>query len=204
MKRNLLLLALSAIIFSSCNNMRKLESYNDDAYLDPQRDKNMMYPQPVQPVAAVVTEPADKKIAATKDDSLNPAYKDKDFNYDDYYDNEYASRVKRFHSPMNGVGYYDSYYTNSYFYNQNPYQYGVSIYNGYSFWPSYSNYSYVNNYNWGGYYCYGSNYGYNPYNYNPYCGNYYGSGYGYGYGNNWGGGWNGNPYGGYGYNPYGM
>ncbi|MFL5751996.1 MAG: hypothetical protein ACJ76F_01210 [Bacteroidia bacterium] len=188
--------------------MRKLESYNDDTYLDPQRDKNLFYPK--EEIKAEPVQPTDSKIAANPADNSNPYYKDKDFNYDDYYDNEYASRVKRFHSPMYGVGYYDTYYTNSYFYNQNPYQYGVSIYNGYNFWPSYNNYSYVSNYNWGGYYGCGSNYNYNPYT--GYYGPGYGSGYGYmnsgfgysNFGNNWcGNNWN-NPYGGFGYNPYSM
>lgn len=205
MKRNLLLLAFSAIIFSACSNMKKLQSYDDDAYLDPHRDKNIMYPVKVE--EPVNTEPVatNQKMAATAADGANPYYKDKDFNYDDYYDNEYAARIKRFHTPMNGVGYYDTYYTNSYFYNQNPYQYGVSIYNGYNFWPSYNNYSYVPNYNWGGYYGYGSCYNYNPYSYNSFYNPYYGVyvGPSYGFGLSCGNGFGSPYYGGYGYNPYG-
>src|SRR6267378_3272857 len=50
------------------------------------------------------------------------------FNSDDYYDYEYAARLRRFHNPYSGYGYYDGYYTNSYWYSYNPFQWGVSIY----------------------------------------------------------------------------
>jgi hypothetical protein len=177
-----------AVLLSSCESTSKLPSGGDDVYLDPKKDRSHFYkaedPKPAQAVAV--------QQAAPQDTSNNPYYKDKDFDYDDYYDNQYASRIRRFHSPCSGVGYYDSYYTNSYFYNNNPYQYGVSIYNGYNFWgPSYNNYMYVPNYNWGGYYGYGSNYGYNSY-----YGSSFGIGYSSGYYNNWC-----NPYS-YGYTPY--
>jgi hypothetical protein len=177
-----------AVLFSSCESTSKLPTGGDDVYLDPKKDRSYFHkveePKPAEAMAV-------QKTAAV-DTSNNPYYKDKKFNYDDYYDNQYASRIRRFHNPCNGVGYYDSYYTNSYFYNYNPYQYGVSIYNGYNFWgPSYNNYMYVPNYNWGGYYGYGSNYGYNSY-----YGSSIGIGYSSGYYNNWC-----NPYS-FGYSPY--
>ena len=186
-------------VLTSCKSLSKINtSDNDDVYLDPKRDRKEFF----KAEASKVVEP----VAASpiKQDSVdnNPYYKSKDFSYDDYYDNQYASRLKRFHEPMYGVGYYDSYYTNSYFYNNNPYQYGVSIYNGYSFWgPSYNNYMYVPNYSWGNNYGFGSPYGYNAYcannwawggnsfGYNNFNNNYWNSPY---YGNNFGG-W-GNPY----------
>ena len=95
------------------------------------------------------------KIAATHADSMNPNYKDPNFNYDDYYDNAYAARVNRFQNPIYGTGYYDSYYTNQYTYTGNPNSYGNSIYNNY---PS-NMYNSYNNYGMGGY---GMS-GYNPY-----------------------------------------
>ncbi|MEI6488282.1 MAG: hypothetical protein WCP52_04940 [Bacteroidota bacterium] len=112
-------------------------------------------------------------------------YYDKPFNYDDYYDDEYAARLRRFHSPVGNYGYYDDYYTNSYWYNPNPYYYGSSIYMGYNFWgPSYNMYAYNPGFN-----MYSNmGWGYDPY-YNPY-GMYSNMGMGY------------NPYS-YGYNPYG-
>ena len=54
--------------------------------------------------------------------------------YDDYYDYEYASRLRRFNDYNMGYGYYDDYYTNSYWYNYDPYFWGVSIYTGYNWW----------------------------------------------------------------------
>lgn len=183
-------------LLSSCSSLNKINtSDNDDVYLDPKRDRKEFYkPEPPKVVETV----ASANVAQDTADN-NPYYKAKDFNYDDYYDNQYASRLKRFHSPMYGVGYYDSYYTNSYFYNNNPYQYGVSIYNGYSFWgPSYNNYMYVPNYSWGGGYGYGS-----PYGYNAYCSNNWGwGGNGFGYNNYnynyWNNPYYGNNYGGWG------
>ncbi|GAB4135616.1 MAG: hypothetical protein Fur0041_09780 [Bacteroidia bacterium] len=143
----------------------------------------------------------EKKLSSRGSD-----YYEEPFDYDDYYDYEYAARLRRFNHPMNGCGYYGNYYTNSYFYNYNPYYYGTSVYMGYNFWgPSYMTYSYCPSsywyYNngwgwgtgwyggwgspWGMYYdpWYSSGWGYNPYYYSyyPYWG--YGGGwYGPGYG----------------------
>jgi len=73
-----------------------------------------------------------------------------EYSSDDYYDYGYSSRIRRFHSPFSGFGYYHNFYTNSYWYNYNPYNYGVSIYYGYDFWhPNYyshHHHGYYNNY----------------------------------------------------------
>jgi hypothetical protein len=139
-----------------------------------------------------------------------------DFNYDDYYDYAYSSRIRRFHSSNVAWSYYDPFFTNVYYYDYDPFFWGNSIYLGYSWWAPVNN-TVV----WGGGPAYGG--WYNPY-YRPWiytnswyygnCGgwwntpNYWGSGwgfnYGYGYGGNgWGyGGW-GRPWGsqyGWGYN----
>lgn len=115
-------------------------------------------------------------------------YYNQPFNADDYYDYEYATRLRRFHSNIDNYGYYDNYYTNSYWYSGDPYTYGTSVYMGYNFWgPSYYTYAYTPYLYWGT----GFSYGYDPW-YHPYYGYPYYS-YGYGYGN---------PYGGYGYDPY--
>ena len=63
-----------------------------------------------------------QKAQKEKDDA-NPYYKDREFKYDDYYDYEYATRVRRFNNRIDGLSYYDNYYTNSYWYNPNPYNY---------------------------------------------------------------------------------
>ena len=104
--------------------------------------------------------PNNGKIAATHADSLNPNYKDPNFNYDDYYDNAYAARVSRFQNPVYGTGYYDSYYTNQYSYTGNPNNYGNSIYSSNNYpsnnYNSYNNYG-TGNYGMGGYNMYGNN-----------------------------------------------
>lgn len=188
---------LASLLFSSCKNLGKVQSSDDDVYLDPKRDRDYFYKKEEEPKLVTNTTSA----LPTADTANNPYYKDKAFKYDDYYDNQYASRLRRFHSPLCGVGYYDSYYTNSYFYNGNPNQYGVSIYNYYGYSsPYYTSYSpYTNSYYWGNYSpsyfgsygYYSSYYGYNqwnPYGYNSWNSPYYGyyNGFGnpyYGFGN---------------------
>ncbi|MEI6059770.1 MAG: hypothetical protein WCR72_03625 [Bacteroidota bacterium] len=98
---------------------------------------------------------------------------DNGYNQDDYYDYAYSARLRRFHNPYVYDNYYNDYYTNSYWYDPNPWNWGMSIYMGYNWWgPSFS-------------------FGYNPWYSYPY----YGFGYGYGYG--YGGGYYGGYYGGY-------
>lgn len=50
-------------------------------------------------------------------------------------DYEYAARIKRFHGDMSR-DYFDDYYTNTYYYTHNPYDWGRSIYTGWG-WHSY-------------------------------------------------------------------
>jgi hypothetical protein len=155
-------------------------------------------------------------------------YYDEPFDYDDYYDYEYAARLRRFQRPLAGYGYYNNYYTNSYFYNNNPYYFGSSIYNGYSFWgPSYTMYSYNpssfwywnSGWNWGTgcgsvspvmFNNPGMGWGYSPYN--PHLGWNQPWEPSWGANSYWGGGWNQpwgtwyDPWGGWGYynDPYMM
>ena len=108
------------------------------------------------------------------------------YDADDYYDYQYSSRIRRFHSPSTYWGYYDPFYTNTYFYNYTPSCYGTSIYMGYNFWsPSYTtviyNTGFVWGNSWGGYSNYG--YGYNNLWNDPWAYGYYNPySYGYGYG----------------------
>ena len=117
--------------------------------------------------------------------------------YDDNYDYEYSSRIRRFYTPAYGYGYYDPFYTNSYWYDYNPINWGVSIYLGYNWWaPSFY---YYQPFCYGGGWSVGIGYGYGNYGYNPYGGGYpyypsFSPGYGYGHGYNNGynnGYWNG-------------
>lgn len=117
-----------------------------------------------------------------------------DYDYDDYYDYAYASRIRRFYSPIYSFGYYDPWYTNAYWYSYNPVYYGTSIYLGYSWWyPSpwswnigwNSYYGWNVGWNWGWGYPYGGCGYYGMSYYNPY---WYGNSYWHGYNNGY---WNG-------------
>lgn len=230
MKHFVLISVITSILFSSCA-LKKMGTYSDDVYANPAieraEDAKLAAIQKAKDDAyrkRYNDSINDIAIAQKAKDDANPYYKDREFKYDDYYDYEYATRVKRFDNSINGLGYYDNYYTNSYWYNKNPYNYGVSVYNGYSWWGnSYNNYSYnpsVNFYNNNGWGCnngygyngynpymsgyssgfnYGYNFGYNNGYYGMPYGNYFGFGYGYNSGYGYNGGY-GNPYG---YNPYG-
>jgi len=116
------------------------------------------------------------------------AYVDNSFNYDDYYDYSYASRIRRFqYSPFND--YYHDFYTNRYWYDYNPGYWGSSIYNNYGMGMG-MGMSYMDPFSmsWGMY---------SPFNnfYSPFSFGYSPFGYGFGY--------NGFGYGGYGYGGYG-
>lgn len=224
-----LVIVLSSVItlLTSCATQKMgTSTYNDDVYANPKEDR--IEEARIAAEKKKAQEEADKRyndsIAAVKKaqkekDDANPYYKDREFKYDDYYDYEYATRVRRFNNGINGLSYYDNYYTNSYWYSNNPYNYGISVYNGYSWWgPGYNSYSYspsINFYNSWGWGCnpgYGYG-GYNPYMsayaqgynngfYNGMWGNYYGYGNPYGYGSPFGYGY-GYPYYSYGYGGYG-
>lgn len=227
MKKLVIISNLAILLFASCATQKKGTATTDDVYANPKeyRSEEIKLAAEKKQAQEIADKRYNDSIAAVEKtqrdkDEANPYYKDREFKYDDYYDYEYATRVKRFNNNINGLSYYDNYYTNSYWYNQNPYNYGVSVYNGYSWWgSSYNSYSYnpsinfYSNWGWGCTPGYGYN-GYNPYmagyaaGYNNgfnngMYGNYYGYGNPYGFGSPFG---YGNPYGyggGYGYsNPY--
>lgn len=212
MKKLLVSSGLITLLLSSCAT-QKLGTYNDDVYANPAEER-----KEAARIAAIEQQKRDaeqkryndsiaaiEKAQKEKDDA-NPYYKDREFKYDDYYDYEYATRIRRFDNGIRGLSYYDNYYTNSYWYSNNPYNYGVSVYNGYSWWgPSYNAYSYNPSvtfyYNWGwGSSPYNGYNGYNPY-YNPY-GSAYWQGYYNGYNQGYNNGYWGYPYSGYGYGGY--
>ena len=89
-------------------------------------------------------------------------------NYYDDYDYYFSSRINRFHRSYSSFNYYAPVFTDSYWYNYQPYSWGISIYGGSGFGSAYYNYP-VYNYGYG----YGSYYG----GYDPY----YGSTYYWGY-----------------------
>jgi len=70
-------------------------------------------------------------------DSENEEVYTDEYSYEDYYDYGYSARLRRFHGPSFGFGYYNNYFTNSFWYSSNPFHCGVSIYYGYNFWDPY-------------------------------------------------------------------
>lgn len=204
-----IILSLLSVIFmmSSCK-VNQHQPVSDDLYADPVAEKRLARIKAEQDFKKQQEEQAsrDAAYAAQKaKEDANPYYQDPQYNDEDYYDYAYASRFRRFHNPVNGAGYYDNYYTNSYWYNNNPHFYGTSIYSTYNWWtPSnqfgmyYGNgwnnpYCFNNGWNNGwnngmGYNGWGNPYGmYQPMGYsywnNPWNNPYYGGGY---FGNNWG------------------
>ncbi|MDB9775243.1 hypothetical protein OAB47_03315 [Vicingaceae bacterium] len=101
-----------------------------------------------------------------------------DFNMDDYYDYEYTARLRRFHGPTVGVGmgmgYYDPFFVDPFFYNRNPMFIGGSIYDPF--------FSPMGGWNVG--------FGYNPWGWNNGFGmnNAYWAGYNHGFNNGFYGG----------------
>ncbi|MBK9284819.1 MAG: cell envelope integrity protein TolA [Sphingobacteriaceae bacterium] len=196
MKKLILISSMFLLVFTACETS-KLVSYADDVYSTPFADKEKARLAKEAKLQQEITQKQKAEEAALAQkalDDANPYYQDPQYSDDDYYDYAYASRIRRFNNPINGAGYYDNYYTNSYYYNANPYLYGQSIYNSYG-WCSPNYYS-------------GSSIGFtygNPYNYYPYYGgnNSFNIGYSLGYNNGYNNGYNGfgyNPY--YGYSPY--
>ncbi|MDO9339511.1 MAG: hypothetical protein Q7T72_03180 [Bacteroidales bacterium] len=96
-------------------------------------------------------------------------------NYSDDYDYYFSSRINRFHRSYTAFNYYAPVFTDTYWYNYQPYSWGISIYGGGGFGLGYSfNYP-----------VYSYDYGYNYGGYDPYFGNSYYWGYDPFYYNNW-------------------
>ena len=108
----------------------------------------------------IVTEPVSEIYQTQDTDTITDNYYSEYDVADDYYDYSFSSRIRRFHRPMYYSNYYGGLYTDYYWYNNDPFYCGTSIYYGYN-WnsPYYSYYSYspyyYNNYN--SYYAYGHN-----------------------------------------------
>jgi hypothetical protein len=212
MKKPLYAVLAIGVLLSACSvSQNASKSYEDDIYYS---SKDPKPPAEKKDAAALNNDDQasrDGKSLKQVDENGNTYitnnYYESDFDYDDYYDYEYASRIRRFHNPCYGLSYYDNYYTNSYWYSYNPYQYGLSIYLGYNWWgPSYYTYNYNPGFYWSQYPSYW--HWNNPYaywgGYNPYAWGYgsYWNGYNDGYWHGYHDGmWN-NYYNGYYFNSY--
>ncbi|MBK6521522.1 MAG: hypothetical protein IPG08_03885 [Sphingobacteriaceae bacterium] len=125
----------ASLLLISCKTSQ-LSTFNDDVYSDPTEEKRLhlakMEAQKKQKAEQDAKDQAASDAQKAKDAS-NPYYQEPNYTSDDYYDYAYSSRVRRFGNPVYGAGYYDNYYTNTYWYNQNPNCYGSSIYGSYNF-----------------------------------------------------------------------
>ncbi|GIV26260.1 MAG: hypothetical protein KatS3mg027_0074 [Bacteroidia bacterium] len=194
----LFVFGIGFLFLVSCSSLKNISFYDDtDSYVNAKKERQ----QRMEMLAKQRKQQEERQkyiqdSIAKEQEKLNnnPYYKEPNYSKDDYYDYEYASRIKRFYNPVSGLGYYDNWYTNCGFYGCP--NYGSSIYMG---WGNFSPYMSIGyNYMWGSpYYSYGlgwgypysywNNWGYSPwYGYSPYYGGYYPYGY--------------SPY--YGYNPY--
>ena len=225
MKTAMHLLVAAALVvgYSSCKSFKDLSKQKDgddvyfsmkDAKKERAAEKKKKEEDEKKAAEETQKKQAEENNAKAMATSPGSDYYNQPFDYDDYYDYEYAARLRRFDHPCSG-NYYDNYYTNAYFYNGNPMYYGTSVYNSYSFWgPSAYAYSYCPSayyyYNsgwaWGTGMYYGSPYGYydpwmnSGWGYDPFVNyypgwntGYYGYPYGCGNGyNGWGGGYGGN------------
>jgi hypothetical protein len=145
MKRITLYLSISSMILvAGCSSTKSTTSLPDDVYYA-EGDKSGE-PQPASAVTPAnpddysnnnsnynpdqATNYDQSNTGNSSQSSSNEQYTDEKgntyitnnyYNEDDYYDYQYSARLKRFYSPAIGYGYYDPFYTNSYWYDYNPY-----------------------------------------------------------------------------------
>lgn len=190
--------AMMALLTAACSSTRPTAS-SDDIYYNPGDDKkteiastpvtppteNDQKQSNIPPSNSQAPERFSNGSSQSSSEQVNgDTYVTNNYNgdyysSDDYYDYAYAARLRRFNRNYNSWNYYDSYYTNAYWYNYDPFYYNVSIYSSYNFWgPGYYSASYFypcnRPYGWGvtiGSGWGGGYYNYHPYNYNPWYNN---------------------------------
>jgi hypothetical protein len=201
------LLIAVAMFLSACSSTQQASrtSY-DDVYVTsvPKQPAPEVKQPTAQPSDYTPAKPAEQpsrfeyteketSSSSTRTDKEGNTYITNNYYYDpdDYYDYAYTARLRRFYRPYYGWGYFDSYYTNLYWYDYDPASWGVSIYMGYNWWPpAYYYYhpfawSFRISFGWPVYNCWGQPYWYWyhpywPYYYSPYLSGYY-HGYYHGY-----------------------
>ncbi|MCX7862433.1 MAG: hypothetical protein N2449_05500, partial [Bacteroidales bacterium] len=216
MKTTMIILAAVYLLLVSCSSAKHVSAkYSDDVYSTSSVSYNATTNESSSNYYsdAPITQSQENKEVYTEksvetDDKGNTYVTNNYYSYDpdDYYDYEYTSRIRRFHNTYIGCGYYDSYYTNLYWYTYDPFDWGVSIYFGFRWWPFYFYYYYPAYYAVGFYYpwYYDPWWGWHPYYYyTGYYGYGYWSGYHHGYWHGyWDGYWHGYYNGNYAYNYY--
>jgi len=164
MKTNQILFLSIIFIFSSCITIETTSTgFKDEIYYTAED-----YTEVAEKVEQDQQYLEDDQVQELDNDEEN--YYD-EYSYDDYYDYGYSVRLRRFHGPSFGFGYYNNYYTNSFWYSGHPAHCGLSIYYGYNFWsPSYYAYYYHNPYFYSSFYpyhYYHHNNGFYAYNHYP-------------------------------------
>ena len=143
---------LLILFFSSCITSTHVH-YSDPNYLN--SDEFNTYEE-------IYTNNYGEQESLSNDTTINS---NTDYLTNDYYDYSFSSRIRRFHKPIYYSRYYSGIYTDYYWYNNDPFFCGTSIYYGYNWHsPYYSYYSYSPYYfNYYSPYYYGNYYSYNGY-----------------------------------------
>jgi hypothetical protein len=120
----------TVIFFSSCITIETTSNgFKDEIYYSAEK-----YSQIAQQEEQELSDFKDQNLERSVSETENEDSYIDEYSSDDYYDYGYSARLRRFHGPSFGFGYYNNYYTNSFWYSNNPYHCGVSIYYGYNFW----------------------------------------------------------------------
>jgi hypothetical protein len=165
------------VFLSACSTSNSAKKNTDDVYYNPKEVSQEVYKEKSSPSSATTgsqnssensTQQNSKNNSGAANNNSGQRSSDNNSNFDtdDYYDYSYSSRLRRFHSPNAIVvgGYYDPWYTNMYYYDCNPYNFGTSIYTTYSFFsPGYTTIMYSRPFGWGCSFGYGTRWGWNPY-----------------------------------------
>lgn len=111
-------------------NFERSTEKDNDQYSNASYDKNSHYDY---------YDKGNSEELSTEPQNNSSAYGSNSYSSaaNDYYDYEYAARLRRFHSPYVGAGYYDDFYTNRYYYDNTPAYYASSIYGGNSIYDPY-------------------------------------------------------------------
>jgi len=177
MKKLLTALVVCTLALTACNSAKQTASSGyDDVYgAGKQTVQNNVPVAPQSNVHNYSSTPVPN--SNNRFDYANPAVTDGStgntyvtnnyYDADNYYDYAYSSRIRRFYNPV-GLGYYNPYFTNSYWYDYQPASWGLSIYSTYNWWAPSVYYSYSPFVGSGWAFNIGFGPTYNPYWYRPY------------------------------------
>ena len=156
---NFISITITAVILTSCSASYDAAAYEDDAFYNPYREKNLTKKQKRlgQKLDETNSNASSYDGDVTTSENNNPApettttsspvartYTDDNGDYyaieegdlgEDYYDYSYTRRIRRFHNQDVYVrGYYDNYYIDDYYYDGSRYGSCVYIVN---YYPTY-------------------------------------------------------------------